>query len=464
MIGSRQVQIFLCLCIAALGLVACAESDTGAPQTFQPPEEEGPETPLPPPGPADPEVPSEPPPTTTPGGPQTPRGPKPKCVAGMQPTHWHSQVLRINHGWVTIPLQSCAPDGIIAIIPRGTTWEFTVRNLVKGDVVRVYTPHYFTDEHVGELRPPQVVSPAPNADGQTVFSYTGVHGGEHVIIIESKDPESIIPVVLNSRCVENCDRITTRFPLVMVHGFLGTDNYLGILDYWSGIIPPLRKLGMEVYTPSSSLVNSSTVRAQSVVAQMDDALAETGARKVNLIGHSQGGLDSRIIISSGGLNRSSNVDSLTTIATPHHGVPIPLLDVASSIINLIFDFPDFSEAEAKTFNKRYIDAPDTTYYSWSFRTCDSVDYLCHLTSGGEKVNSLLEIFFRAIKIATLGGDNDGLVTVKSAKWGPKENQFGPVWADHMDQIGQIARFPNSEAFNHVTFYQDWARTLIMKGH
>lgn len=458
--------ILLIALLATVGLWSCAESESSAYEFPEEPAVEEPQEPEEPiEEPEEPEEPVEEPPPVD-QGPKNPRPPisTVDCLQGTNLTYWHPEVLRQYDGRRSYVTKRCTPDGVIAIIPRGTTWEISAHNLKPGDQLRVYTPHYFTDEHLGELREPEAVSPEPTADGQTSFRYTGVHGGEHVLIIDTADTEAIQSVLINATCVENCDRVTTRFPLVMVHGFLGTNSYFGILDYWSGIISPLRKLGGEVFTPSSSMVDSSASRAVKIAEQIDDAIALTGARKVNLIGHSQGGLDARIIASPGGLNRSSNISSITTIATPHRGVPIPLLDLLSDFVNVIFTFPNFSEAEAKRFNQKYTDASMTTYYSWAFRTCDSVDYLCQIRSGGEKVNSLLEYFYRAIAIATLGDDNDGLVTVKSARWGHRAHQFGPLWADHMDQIGQIARLPSAENFNHVTFYQDWAHELILRGH
>lgn len=410
------------------------------------------------------------------------------CPDGRRFTQWHGPALRQGHATTTFPLEACAPDGVITIMPRGTQWRYTVSGLTEGDTVRVYTAHYFGDERVGELRAAQINAPVSN-DGTAVFDYKAIHGGEQVLVVHTQDLEATGDFTVESTCRSQCNRYTTRFPLVFVHGFLGTQNYFGLFEYWNGILEPLRANGTEAFDPSSSLISSSAARAIKVAEGIDDAMAVTGARKVNLIGHSQGGTDSRIIASPNGLSRDSNISSLTTIATPHFGVPIPLLGFLSDTINFLFDFPDFSESEAKAFNRKYTDSSRVEYYSWSFRTCASIDYLCQVRSGGklrpafdifggnigvevkggEVVNDLLSIPHALIAATSFlggtGADNDGLVTVKSAYWGPKANQFGPVWADHVDQIGQIMRNPESEAFNHVTFYQDWVKGhLIPDGH
>lgn len=406
------------------------------------------------------------------------------CPQGYRYTQWHGPALRQNHNPATFPLEACAPDGIITIMPRGTTWNYTVSGLSEGDTVSMYTAHYFADERVQDLRAPQVYKKVP-ASGQVNFNYKGIYGGEQVLIVDTKDPEKTGEFKVESECTSGCRNYTTRFPLVFVHGFLGTQNYFGLFEYWNGILPPIREAGTEAYDPSSSLVASSESRANMVLEAIDDAMAETGARKVNLIGHSQGGLDSRIIASPGGLDRGSTISSLTTIATPHRGVPIPLLEFISGAINFVFEFPDFSKEKAEAFNAQYVDDPAVEYYSWSFKTCAEIDIACRLDSGarptvtafppslgvegGEVVNELLSIPHGIIAATSFlggtGADNDGLVTVSSANWGPPENQFGPLYADHVDQIGQIMRDPNSEVFNHVTFYQDWIKDyLIPDGH
>lgn len=410
------------------------------------------------------------------------------CPDGRRFTQWHGPALRQGHAPTTFPLEACAPDGVITIMPRGTQWRYTVSGLSEGDTVRVYTAHYFGDERVGELRAAQINSSVSNA-GTAVFDYKAIHGGEQVLVVHTKDLEATGDFTVETTCRSQCDRYTTRFPLVFVHGFLGTQNYFGLFEYWNGILGPLRNNGTEAFDPSSSLISSSAERAKKVAQGIDDAMAVTGARKVNLIGHSQGGTDSRIIASPKGLARDANISSITTIATPHRGVPIPLLNFLSDIINFLFDFPNFSASEADAFNKKYTDSSRVEYYSWSFRTCASIDYICQVSSGGklrptfdvftgnvgvevrggEVVNDLLSIPHALISATSFlggtGADNDGLVTVTSADWGPKANQFGPAWADHVDQIGQIMRDPESEAFNHVTFYQDWVKDhLIPDGH
>ena len=84
------------------------------------------------------------------------------------------------------------------------------------------------------------------------------------------------------------------------------------------------------------------------------------------------------------------------------------------------------------------------------------------------MNSILEWPYRIMVGSKIIGlevvNNDGLVPLDSAIWGPPATQHGPLWADHLDQIGQIFRSADEGAVNHVRFYTDWARSLIQYGH
>ncbi|MCA9717803.1 MAG: hypothetical protein KC468_24235, partial [Myxococcales bacterium] len=53
------------------------------------------------------------------------------------------------------------------------------------------------------------------------------------------------------------------------------------------------------------------------------------------------------------------------------------------------------------------------------------------------------------------GDNDGLVTVESAKWG---DYRGEMIADHIDEVGHLLGVTDPD-FDHKQFYLDRAREL-----
>lgn len=106
----------------------------------------------------------------------------------------------------------------------------------------------------------------------------------------------------------------TRYPLVLVPGMLGFVRLL-LYPYWYGIVPALRQGGAVVFAVQVSALNSSEVRGEQLLARIEVILRETGAEKVNLIGHSQGSLTARYAAAK----RPDQVASVTSVAGPNHG-------------------------------------------------------------------------------------------------------------------------------------------------
>jgi len=284
------------------------------------------------------------------------------------------------------------------------------------------------------------------------------------------------------------------YPIVLAHGFLGTETYeLGgyeILDYWFGIVEAMQEEGADVHVTSVSPVNSSYARGASLVAQIEDILAQTGAEKVHVIGHSQGGLDARY---AAGM-RPDLVRSVTTVATPHQGADIagfitdnideqgnllgallnllgPVIEDLGRLITGTSDPLDWKAAllnlaDVSQFNADFpagvpagcSDGPSEVdgvrFYSW---TGDIVGLL-GARVGTNPLDPSDVLMNTASLFYGLFEDNDGLVTVCSA-------QFGEVIGDdyrmnHLDEVNQIAGLvslleanPKTLFRNHVTRLQ-----------
>jgi triacylglycerol lipase len=109
----------------------------------------------------------------------------------------------------------------------------------------------------------------------------------------------------------------TKYPIVLVHGLFGFDA-VGPLDYWHRIPSELRKDGAEVYVAQVAAGNSTEVRGEQLLQQVENIVAITGQRKVHLIGHSHGGPTVRYVASV----RPDLVASATSVAGPHKGSPV----------------------------------------------------------------------------------------------------------------------------------------------
>ncbi|MCQ6255724.1 triacylglycerol lipase [Pseudomonas sp. Q11] len=106
----------------------------------------------------------------------------------------------------------------------------------------------------------------------------------------------------------------TRYPLVLVPGMLGFIR-LVLYPYWYGIVSALRRGGAVVIAVQVSPLHSSEVRGEQLLARIEEILKQTGAQKVNLIGHSQGALTARYAAAK----RPDLVASVTSVAGTNHG-------------------------------------------------------------------------------------------------------------------------------------------------
>jgi len=116
----------------------------------------------------------------------------------------------------------------------------------------------------------------------------------------------------------------TKYPIVLTHGLYGFDSLLGI-KYWHKVPETLRKDGAEVYLTTVSNSNSPEIRGEQLIPQIERILAISGAKKVNLIGHSHGGPTTRYVASV----RPDLVASVTSIAGVNKGTPVA--DTLSSL-------------------------------------------------------------------------------------------------------------------------------------
>lgn len=114
------------------------------------------------------------------------------------------------------------------------------------------------------------------------------------------------------------DYCRTRHPIVLAHGMSGFDSILGIVDYWHRIPRALERDGARVFVTEVPQFNDTAVRGEALLAQVEEIVAITGAERVNIIGHSHGGLDARYVASV----RPDLVASVTSVGSPHQGAEL----------------------------------------------------------------------------------------------------------------------------------------------
>lgn len=118
----------------------------------------------------------------------------------------------------------------------------------------------------------------------------------------------------------------TKHPIVLVPGIFAFDSIAGV-DYWYKIPAALESQGAQVFIPKINAFDSSANRGERLIEQLENIRATSNGeiQKFNLMGHSQGGLTARYVMSV----RPDLVASVTTMHSPHKGSP--LADLATGI-------------------------------------------------------------------------------------------------------------------------------------
>lgn len=284
----------------------------------------------------------------------------------------------------------------------------------------------------------------------------------------------------------------TRYPIVLAHGMAGFSR-IGPLDYWYQIPQDLARNGAEVYITQVASFQSSEVRGEQLLQQVEEIIAITGAEKVNLIGHSHGsqsiryvaGVAPHLVASAtaiGGPNTGSPVaDLIDGIRTSAPGEALQLGPLLSSVVNGFFSLVGILSGEgyeqdslaglasltsegAADFNARFPAGMPTAaapcgngaaeengirFYSWSgtrllTNAADVSDYALSLTG-----------------LAFQGEQNDGLV-------GRCSSHFGTVIRDdyrmnHLDEVNQVLGLTYLFETNPRTVFRMHANRLKQAG-
>ncbi|TGM38174.1 esterase/lipase family protein [Leptospira biflexa] len=235
--------------------------------------------------------------------------------------------------------------------------------------------------------------------------------------------------------------------IALVHGILGFDDTQGLagglVKYWGGLDGYLRSQGAKVTTPGSSATNSIPVRASQIQSSVNTWMTANGCSKVHLMGHSQGGLVIRYMVSN--LGFSGKTQTVTTINSLHKGAPmadivlavIPswLQPFANSALGLLAKLvyrdgrpqdviamgKSLTVSYVKTFNTNSPNKSGIKYYSYGSQMAWA-DLIQHpIMALTHPITWAGGLFYG------LGGGNDGVVPLNSQKWGTWKGTPSSYW-------------------------------------
>ena len=261
-------------------------------------------------------------------------------------------------------------------------------------------------------------------------------------------------------CIFNCTYTKTKYPIVLEHGLAGFDELFGVYSYWFGIVGELEDGGATVFTTTVSQFNSTEARGEQLIDQLEVITAITGKPKVNLIGHSHGGLDVRYVAAV----RPDLVASVSSVATPHKGAAladylranvangsftgnvvayfanslgtvIGLLTGHTNPQDAIAALDSLTSAGLATFNAHYPQGVPATACGSGAATVNGIKY--YSWSGTGLLTNALDVSDGSLALTALvyPEANDGLVGRCSSHLGTviRDNYF----QNHLDEVNQI---------------------------
>lgn len=233
-----------------------------------------------------------------------------------------------------------------------------------------------------------------------------------------------------------------------------TDNALLEIDYWIGVKERLEEKGCTVIipkVPSFGSIEERAIKLHAILEKETQKLRETASEKeiyndenkssgrhlhgqepikLNLIAHSMGGLDCRFLISKIH-DKTYDVLSLTTIATPHHGS-----EVADYVVNLMEDLKKMTPGESRPnlfpssiyeLTTKYMD-----FFNQTTLNDPHVSYFSYGACFNPRWYNAFYMTWKVIYNLSGGKPNDGMVSVDSSKWGHYRGSLSNT--DHLDLI------------------------------
>jgi triacylglycerol lipase len=283
-------------------------------------------------------------------------------------------------------------------------------------------------------------------------------------------------------CFWNCDTAKTKYPIVLAHGAAGFDELFGVFEYWYGIPGALQDKGATVFVTEVSQLNSTEVRGEQLLAQVETIVAITGKPKVNLIGHSHGGLDVRYVASV----RPDLVASVTSVGTPHKGADladylaanfedgsfaqevvsffaeslgtvIGLLSGSANPQDGIAALDSLTSAGTAVFNAAHSQGVPTSACGEGAPSVGGVRYFSW--SGTGVLTNVFDLGDPALGLTSLFYDeaNDGLVGRCSSHLGDviRDDYF----QNHLDEVNQVFGLVSMFTTNPTTLFRNHANRL-----
>lgn len=274
----------------------------------------------------------------------------------------------------------------------------------------------------------------------------------------------------------------TKYPLVLVHGMFSPYK---VEFYWDRIPWELRRAGATVHEARVQQLDTHEARGETLLEQVEEITAIAGTGKVNLIGHSQGGLTARYVAAV----RPDLIASVVTVGSPHkgslvadaaksggpqiQGVVAHMLNIMANLRQIFSGEPmtpqnalgtltSLSSESSAAFNAKYPQGVPTSACGEGDYKVNGVRY--YSFSGSAPVTNINDPADWMTSVGSLffgGIDNDGIV-------GRCSSRLGQVIRDnykmnHFDEVNQTLGVTSLEENSAPTVYVQVANRLKADG-
>lgn len=220
-----------------------------------------------------------------------------------------------------------------------------------------------------------------------IILFTSVLMGGHVGVLPFEQVLAQSPATTNTTNTNTSEPL----PVLLIHGYLSDAS---VWKKWQDLLKKDNIPAFPItFRQSDDKCGSAAEHAKELSNQIADIKDQTGKDKVNIVGHSKGGLDARMYLA----NDTKDISNLIMIGTPNSGSPLAENNhiCAPAVYDLKPGAPD-TKVKMNPNTKYYTIAGD---WNPNVGNCD-LSLLSSMQQGGYDI---------------LPKPNDGMVSVSSAE-------------------------------------------------
>ena len=266
--------------------------------------------------------------------------------------------------------------------------------------------------------------------------------------------------------------MATKYPIILAHGIVLKD--VKFFKAFGNIEKLLRDNDYAVYTAPTDGFGSIEGNAEQLRDFICEIMAAEGAKKVNIIAHSKGGLDSRYMIDH--LGMAKHVASLTFLSTPHKGsklatnlyrLPRIIKYPVACYLHTAYRIFGDKQPNVLTVCKQLQYAPDGALETLDLTVPDATYEDIFMQSYSSTMNKSSDDFVMGIPLAfsryfEKGAPTDGMVSAESSQYAIYRGDCLDGSVSHSEIVDFMVKKSKKEKI--YAFYLELCADLAQRGY